>query len=85
MSFRKLTIFGKVTIVKSLLASLLVYVLTPLRITPDAVIEANEVLFISLLDGKGDKIKGFVMINAYEEGGVNMIDTEFFNRALKAT
>ena len=39
---------------------------------------------ICLWNDKGEKIKWNVMINDYPEGGLKMIDTDSFNKSLKA-
>ena len=82
---RKLTIFGKISVIKALLASQLVYILTPLRTCPKTPKEVNALLFKFLWDDKGDKIKRSVMINEYENRGARMLDILSFNRALNAT
>ena len=51
-SWRKLMIFGKVTIIKSLLTSQLVYILIPLWTCSEAMKETNELLYKFLWDGK---------------------------------
>ena len=83
-SLRRLTLLGKITTVKSLLASQLVYTLTPLRTHTKTLTEVNDILYNFIWDGKGRKIKVTVMINEYENGGLKMLDIEFFNKALKA-
>ena len=60
-SLRRLTLFGKVTVIKAFLASQLVYVLTPLRTCEKTLKEINDLLFKFLWDGKGDKIKRTVI------------------------
>lgn len=84
-SLRKLTLFGKITVIKAFLASQLVYVLTSLRTCEKTLKEINDLLFKFLWDGKGDKIKRTVMTNDYKDGGAKMLDIRAFNRALKAT
>ena len=82
--FRRLTLLGKITVIKSLLASQLVYVLSPLP-TPNGYLkEINSLLYNFLWDGKGDKIKRTQMINDYTKGGLKMLDIVSFNNALKA-
>ena len=66
----------------TLLASQLVYILTPLQTCPNTIKEINAILFKFLWDKKGDKIKRTVMINDYEDGGTKMLDINSFNRAL---
>ena len=84
-SFRRLSLLGKVTVIKALQASQLVYVLTPLPTCHVAIKEINDLLYKFLWDGKGDKIKRTVVINDYQEGGIKMLDIKSFNSALKAT
>ena len=84
-SLRRLTLFGKVTVIKAFLALQLVYVLTPLRTCEKTLKEINDLLFKFIWDGKGNKIKRTVMINDYKDGGAKMLDIFAFNRALKAT
>ena len=84
-SFRRLSLLGKVTVIKTLQASQLVYVLTPLPTCHVAIKEINDLLYKFLWDGKGDKIKRTVVINDYQEGGIKMLDIKSFNSALKAT
>ena len=71
--------------IKSLLASQLVYILTPLPTQQKALEEINRALYTFLRDGRGDKIKKTEMINDYEKGGLKMLDIQIFNRALKST
>ena len=84
-SFRRLSLLGKVTVIKTLLASQLVYILTPLPTCHMAIKEINDLFYKFLWDGKGDKIKRTVVINGYQEGGIKMLDIKSFNSALKAT
>ena len=48
---------GKITLIKSLLVSQLIYILTPLPTYTNALQMDNKLLFEFLWDGKGDKIK----------------------------
>ena len=82
--FRRLTLLGKITVIKSLLASQLVYILTPLPTQQKALEEINRALYTFLWDGRGDKIKRTEMIDDYEKGGLKMLDIQIFNRALKS-
>ena len=70
--------------IKSLLASQLVYILTPLPTQQKALEEINRALFTFLRDGRGDRIKRTEMINDCEKGGLKMLDVQIFNRALKS-
>ena len=68
---RRLSLLGKITVLKSLTISQLVYILSPLptdqRVT--VVNEVNNLCYNFLWDGKGDKIKRDTMISDYEQGG----------------
>ena len=55
--FRRLTLLGKMTLIKSLLVSQLIYILTPLPTYTNALQTVNKLLFEFLWDSKGDKIK----------------------------
>ena len=83
--FRRLSLLGKITVIKSLAASQLVYILAPLQTDREAIKEINTIFFQFLWDEKGDKIKRNVMINDYAEGGLKMIDIESFNKSLKSS
>ena len=81
---RRLSLLGKITVLKSLIASQLVYILSPLPTKHKVIGEINNIFFNFLWDGKGDKIKRDIMISDYENGGLKMIDIKVFNRALKS-
>ena len=83
--FRRLSLLGKITVIKSLAVSQLVYILAPLQTDHKAIIEINVLFYKFLWDGKGDKIKRNVMINDFSEGGLKMIDIESFNKSLKSS
>ena len=83
--FRRLTLLGKITLIKSLLVSQLIYILTPLPTYTNALQTVNKLLFEFLWDGKGDKIKREHIIRDYEQGGLRMIDIHTFNKSLKAS
>ena len=64
-SARRLTLLGRIAILKSLAVSQIVYVLPSLP-TPQGVNkEVNSLLYDFLWDGKSDKIKRTEMINSY--------------------
>ena len=83
--YRRLTLLGKINVLKSLAASQLVYLLPPLRSNHHAIKEINDMFYHFLWNGKGDKIKRKVMINEPEYGGLKMIDLCSFNKSLKTT
>ena len=80
---RRLSLLGKITVLKSLIVSQLTYILSPLPTNQCAIDEVNTLFFKFLWDGKGDKIKRDIMISEYEDGGVKMIDIRLFTQALK--
>ena len=71
--FRRLSLLGKITVIKSLATSQLVYILSPLQTNHEALKEINAIFFQFLWDEKGDKIKRNVMIKDYAEVGLKMI------------
>ena len=81
----RLSLLGKIGVLKSLIASLLVYILSPLPTNHSAINEINNIFFNFLWDGKGDKIKRNSMIGDYNNGGLRMIDIKLFNKALKSS
>ncbi|KAL9982000.1 hypothetical protein ACROYT_G010777 [Oculina patagonica] len=83
--YRRLTLMGKITVLKSLVASQLVYVLSPLPSNEKVIKEVNKLFFSFLWNGKPDRIKRNVIINDYPSGGLRMIDIESFSKSLKAS
>ena len=83
--YRRLTLLGKITVLKSLVASQLVYLLTPLQSNYTTLNEVNDWFYTFLWNGKGDKVKRKVMINDYCDGDLKMIDLFSFNKSLKST
>ena len=82
-SARRLTLLGKITIIKTLAVSQIVYILSSLPTPPDILKTINSILYDFLWDGKGDKIKRTTMINNYAKGGLKMLDIQSFNESLK--
>ena len=80
---RRLSLLGKITVLKSLIVSQLTYILSPLPTNQCAIDEVNTLFFKFLWDGKGDKIKRDIMISEYEDGDLKMIDIRLFTQALK--
>ena len=81
----RLTLIGKITVIKTLVVSQLVYVLSPLCSNYNVLAELNDLLYTFLWNGKGDKIKRRVMINDLGAGGLKMIDISSCNKCLKIT
>jgi len=83
--YRRLTMLAKITIIKSLVISQLVYLLSPLCSNYNVLNEINDLLYTFLWNGKGNKIKRKIMINDFGVGGLKMIDISSFNKSLKTT
>ena len=83
--YLRLSLLGKITVLKSLIVSRLVYILSPLPTNHRVLKELNKSFFHFSWSGKGDKIKRNVMIGDYSDGGLKMIDLESINKALKST
>jgi len=81
---RRLTLLRKVTVIKSLAASQLVYIMSSLPSSQSHLKEIHQLLYNFLWDGKGDKIKRSVILNEYKDGGLRMLDIRSFNHALKS-
>ena len=81
ISFAEYCIYGKVTMIKSLLIPKLVYV-SSLLPTPSNIKQVNHVIFSFLWKGE-DKTTRLSAINTFEEGSVKMIDIESMIKALR--
>ena len=81
-----ITLIGKSTVLKSLVASQLVYVLSPLVANAKVIKEVNKVFYSFLWNGKGEiKLKKRdIIINDYSNGGLKMIDIQSFSKSLRA-
>jgi len=78
---RRLTLMGKIQVIKSLAASQLTYILAPLATNHKIIKEINDIFYSFLWNNKGDKIKRSVMINNYESGDLKMIDISSYQHA----
>ena len=83
--YRRLTLIGKIQVIKSLALSQLTYILTPLATNQKFINEINDICYCFLWNNKGDKIKRTVLINKYENGGLKMVDLSSVNNSLKTT
>ena len=68
-SAKRLTLLGKITILKSLTISQMVYLFSSLPTSQKTLQDVNTILYDFLWGGKGDKIKRTEMINNYNKGG----------------
>ena len=83
-SARRLSLIGKITVLKSLIASRVIHLLSPLQVNSQIIKQINDLFFDFLWNGKGDKIKRNFITQNYGNGGLKMIDIASFNKALKA-
>ncbi|MCG8430288.1 MAG: hypothetical protein MJA29_03865, partial [Candidatus Omnitrophica bacterium] len=83
-SARNLTVYGRITVIKSLALSKLVHLFTSLP-TPsmEFIQRLQRKCFQFIWSGKVDKIKRTTMYNGYEEGGFKVPNIEMFCKALK--
>ena len=83
-SQRKLTLIGKVTIIKSLLESQLIYRLSVLPSPPIEYLKRiDKILFSFLWNNKPHKICKDIITQSKEQAGLSMTDIYLKNRALK--
>ena len=83
---RKLTLVGKVTVIKNYALPKLIYVLTSLPNPSIQTIKRIERQMLEFIwDGKPEKIKRNILINNYDAGGLKTIDLETFKKSLKIT
>ena len=80
---RKLTIFGKVVVLKALAISQLVFNISVLPVSNDIIKKINRSLF-KFIWNSNDRIRRNVLINNKDNGGIDMIDIECKVKALKA-
>ena len=81
---RNLTPLGKITVIKSLLLSKLVHLLTALPNPPQTELKQLECMLFSFLwQGKRDPIKRAKAVQNFAAGGLNMVDIHAFVRSLK--
>ena len=81
---RRMSLAGKISIIKSLITSKLIYCISTLP-SPSKPFweEANKLLYKFIYDGKGEKIKRDTLIGSYEDGGYKMIDIITKNKVMK--
>ena len=81
---RKLTLLGKINIVKSMGLSKLIYNASVLPVPKNFSDQVNKVTFNFIWDNKMAKIKKNTIIGGRKNGGLNMIDFTLMNKALKS-
>ena len=82
-ALRRLSLIGKISVIKSLVVPQIIHILSPLQSNPQIINEINVLFFNFLWNGKGDKIKRDVVIRDYPDGGLKILDIISFNKALK--
>ena len=80
---RKLTLLGKINIVKALGLAKLIYSTSLLTISKPLIDRINKIIFNFIWDGKTPKIKKKTIIAEIKHGGLKMIDFEIMERSLK--
>ena len=81
---RHLTLYGKVTIIKTLALSQFTYAASVMSVPKDVVKELKREIYCFLWNSKNDKVKRTVIINSEHQGGLNMIDIDCMFDKLKA-
>jgi hypothetical protein len=81
---RNLSIIGKITILKSLAFSKIIYQCGILECPAKFIEHINDLAYKFLWNNKKDKIKRKTIIAEYEDGGLKMLDIATFIKAQKA-
>ena len=81
-SSRGLSIYGKVTIIKSLVIPKFVYLASLMATPSNMIIELNRLLYKFLWNGT-DKVTRLSTINEFEKGDLRMIDLECMIKSLR--
>ena len=81
---RNLTIFGKITIIKTLALSKIIYSVMNTHIPPDTIPKINKLIY-NFIWGAKERIKRMTLIGPIDEGGVNMVTLDNHFTSLKAT
>ena len=81
-SARGLSIYSKVTIIKSFLIPKYIYICSILPTPKELLTELNKILFKFLWKGV-DKVTRASVINEYEEGGLRTVDLECMVKSLR--
>ena len=82
-SKRNLTLFGKITVLKSLVMSSLIHNFSLLE-TPDDIVKKLEKIMYDFVWDKKDRIKRNTVISSVEDGGISMIDVKSKVSSIKA-
>ena len=71
---RRLTLYGKVTVIKHLVTSQLVYTATAVPVPIKIIKLVNKLVYSFLWNSKCEKVKRTVCYNSETEGGLKMVD-----------
>ena len=83
-SKRSLTVFGRITVIKSLLVPKLNYLLLALPNPSESMMtEINKLFYNFVWEGKPDKINRKQLVQPYSEGGAKMINIHLHAKSLK--
>lgn len=81
---RKLTLLGKITVIKSLALPKIIHLLTSLpNLSTSMMVELNRLFYSFIWDGKTERIKRDTLIGKFSDGGLNMIHLASFSSYLK--
>ena len=85
-SHRKLTLMGKIVVIKNFALPKLIYPLTSLQNpTKEMIKRVEKLMYDFLWDSTPDKIKRRTLVKDYDQGGRRMSDIEKFIWSLKAS
>ena len=82
-SKRKLTMYGKILIIKSIIIPKLTYIFHSLIVPNDIVKQIESLLFNFLWNGTKEKIKRTTLIGHKLNGGIEMLDIETYITSIK--
>ena len=82
---RKLTLLGRINIVKTLGLSKLIYNASVLPLPEEFAKQVDKITFDFVWEGKPHKIKKATLIGEKSDGGLKMIEFDSINKALKAS
>ena len=82
--YHRLALIGKIAVLKSLVVSQLVYVLSPLFFKHESYQRSKQTLFFLYIESKRGGIKRNTIINDYPDGGFRIIVIDSFSKSLKA-
>ena len=83
---RKLTLIGKITVIKTFALPKLIYPFSVLpNPTKEVIQKIKQAIFNFIWDNKPDKVKRKLLIQNYENGGLKLTDIELFLNSIKAS